>query len=278
MKKNEQGSIIVITVIIMFVISAIAISLIFGVINSIRSLTVVLDSTKAYYAAETGLERSLYEINQERLAKGLMSDALATSRALNENLDNNSSYEIRSVIATEDNAFFDLEKLEVAEVDYFDPDNPTQSIITDPASQVDISWDDGGDCASSAEVEISVGQWQEGQWAESPDQIFKFISTTSPASYGLLTNWVYRVRARPLNCGVKNLEIQAYVNDATPDPPIIPIYGQIGITSLGQAGKSQAALQARTTWNAPVYSLYDFALFSECDIIKTGAAPSVLCP
>lgn len=278
MKKNQQGSIIVISVIIMFVVSAIAASLIFAVINNIRSLTAVLDATKAEYAAETGLERSLYAINRERLDKGLMSQALATSSSLSDSMGNGAAYEIAGVTATEDVAMFDLDALESAEVDYFDPDNPMQSIITDPASQVEIGWNDGSDCASPAEVEVSLGQWQEGQWSESPDQVNKIVSSSPPVYLGMLTNWVYRVRVRPLNCSAEDLEIRAYVNDGSPDPPAIPIYGQIAVTSLGRAGNSQAALQARTTWNAPVYSLYDFALFSQCDIIKTDPALSVVCP
>ena len=263
-------------VVIMVVVAAIAFSLIIVIINSVRSLTVVLDASKAYYAAETGLENSLFVINEERQAKGSLSVAVASSSSLASPLENNSSYEIKTVTSTDDSITFGLlDQLDVAEVNYLNPDDPSVSVVSSPATTT-LTWTDSTDCATPAQVEVSVAQWQYGYWSATPDQVTKVISDTGSETVGMISNYLYRVRARTLNCALEEITISATENG----PPVIPvpIYGEIAITSLGEAGRSQAALQARTTWQAPVYSLYDFALFSECDIIKTDPALLVNCP
>ena len=269
-EKNEKGSVIVMAVVIMIVIAAIAFSLIILVINSTRALTVGMNATKAYYAAETGIEKSLYDINEERVAKGLLSTAVSSVSSEAAILSNDSEFHIEEITDNEDSVTFNLGQLDVGEVNYVDPNNSTTSIIG-AQSTSEISWDDSG----LVDMEISISQSSEGQWSDTSDNIFKFVTNSSPYGYTLNTAWIYRIRVRPLNGDVEDVTISAW----EPGPLAIPIYGEIAITSMGSSGKSQSALQARTTWNAPIYSIYDFALFSQCDIIKSDdPLLTVQCP
>ena len=269
--KNEEGSIIVITVIILMIISAIAFSLVFVILNSLKSLTVIMDASKAYYAAETGLERSLYEINDQRMSKGDLEDVALNIGDYEEDFDNNSEYEINSISISEESITLSLDEMQTVEIGLFHPDDPLASIIINGGS-LNIDWTEADDCpVGTSRVEVSTGFWQENLWEDEPADDNKFISNCCTHDSPLTAGFIYRIRARSLTCDLEEVTIAA-TDDGVP----VDIYGQIALTSVGTAGKSNQALQAQTVWQAPLFSIYDFALFSECDIRKDN--DPILCP
>lgn len=279
-KENQQGSIIVYAVIIMMVIIAIVFSVMFVFLNSLRSQTIIDESAKAYYAAESGLEKSLYAIRVNRDEKaGLNTTVTEITGYQNETLDNDSEWSIDSITDSEDSVSTPLGQLDAVEVNYYNPDDFSTSII-DYTSQLDITWTEAVSCPGLTDVEITINQWHAGYWPEDPDKediVYKYLASGGSHIEALNSGWFYQIRARPLDCDLDDITI-ASVERVPPlhvDP--IPIYGEITITSIGESGRSRQALVAQTTWQAPVYSLYDFALFSECDIVKESS-PTVTCP
>ncbi|MBU0670543.1 hypothetical protein KKF29_00115, partial [Patescibacteria group bacterium] len=237
------------------------------------------DSGKAYYAAESGLEKSLYtlKINREQRA-GLANTVNEILGFQNELLKNNSKWSINSVTDSEDSVSTPLAQLNSMEVNYYNPDDYATSIITG-SSQLEVTWIETSACAAPTDVEITVNKWHAGYWPEDPDKediVEKFLASGGSYTRALDSGWFYQVRARPMDCDLDEITITA-IDTTSSQPKVVPIYGELTITSIGESGRSKQALVAKTTWQVPIYSLYDFALFSECDIVKESS-PKVNCP
>lgn len=277
--KNQKGSVLLFALMLMLAISVAGVTLSVLLLNEIRAARYTDESVKAYYAAETGLERSLDYLNTQRVDKSAtLDDAIAAIELFNETLSNNTTYSIDSngTSGTVADLFFSLDKDKTKQLEIF---NPSDTFAPLGVEKVYIDWvQDCADPSFNSRIEVSLVEWPTGGWYDESldDAVSKFeytcgaITPPDPAfncaavesAPAALLN--YRMRIKSLDCDLTLVRV--YFHDASSN--IVEIPGRALVKSVGAFGNSEIALEANMPWWAPVTGLGDFVLFSETDIEK----------
>jgi len=225
------------------------------VINEVLQSFQLDKSIVAFYAAEAGVERGLYQARHF--------DFNATEfNQLAADLPNNSSYQLVAKGA-EDALYASLNQDESYQVDLFDANG--LSVLANPIRSLRISW-------------TGVGSWLEIKWTpwttsgvlDNPQSV-KVSQVSSPYTLQLYdsTAYLYRVRLIARNALASNIQITAYNSLGVQ----VPIPGRVSIKGLGKypVNSAQASAQAilvTMPQKSPVSGLYDYVLYSEEDIKK----------
>lgn len=220
------------------------------------------EAATAFYAAESGIEQGLYQIRK--------TDFTLSALAGSEILDNQSRFD-REATDEVPSLIFSLVQEDSFTVDMFDPDDPGLG------SGVDfliLSWEDT--CAGCSWVEIGYVEWMPGtgiNWSENFTNV-RYPASASPVKIeGLSADKAYRLRFTSHYGDVKNLTVSAFVGD--PGAPTSIRHSIVTMTSIGKFGRTAQALSATFLRQAPLQKIFDFVGFTECPIVKNGAAP---CP
>lgn len=246
--KDQSGNILLLALLIMSGIVGAGVTLATIVISQIRQGSNIESSLVAYYAAESGVEKNLYDIrktdtpwkNMEDLS-GELGKASWTSK----------------IESREKQIFRDLKQNDTLQVDLFDPDQISGGA---GVGVLRVDWEDG--CEHSS-IEMSITAWTPGAgWA---DNTVKFLySSGSETNNSFDTDMAYRVRIKALYCDINNLAVRAYDTDNK----IVPIPARVIINSVGSFSGVKQAIQATMPRISPMSGLYDYVLFSEESIVK----------
>lgn len=249
---NKQGSVLIFSLIFMLAMAALAVTLSVLFLNEIKISRNLGDSFKAYYAAESGMERSLGVIKTNRESGVRLEDTLATINGYDGIFVNDASYEITEASSdVSEITFYDLEPFETKQLDIFDPD--TLASVLTSATNVYFKWPD------NCQLEIILNEWQTGSWPGEGAIETRYTLNYPEAFLGLNVGYNYWLRLRPLNCSIASLDV-SLTGSAIP--------GIISLKSQGTFSDVAQALQAQLPWRASAFDLADFSLFSESDIVK----------
>jgi hypothetical protein len=260
-----SGSVLLFALLIMssVVIGSIGIgTLIFDLLQQTR---ITDSSTLAFYAAESGIEQSLF--NARRTGK--IPDSYGELEA--NNLANITKW-WGSATGTTEIIYTEINENDFIEVDLYDPDAPA---IATNIDHVEVIWSDS--CVGCSVLRASVASWLPGAqitWTEDTarfDHPFEFIGGFAELSLGPPTK-LYKLRLRAKNNTLENVVIRAH--DSLENVQSIP--GRLTIDLIGQHLDVRRRLIATLPRSAPLSGIFDFVIFSECSLVKGGRPIS--CP
>ncbi|MBU1131356.1 hypothetical protein KJ840_04440 [Patescibacteria group bacterium] len=273
-KTSTTGGVLLLSLMVMTGIITISFATGTLIMSEIQQSSQLDRAMVAYYAAESAVEKGLYQVRQR--------DIHPSSFNLTEVLlDNNAEYKIIAQ-DTEPVIYKTLAQDEILELDLYTPHSLTP--FETPIKSLIVNW--------SAEA----GSWLEVRWVPwtiageltpGTDQGIKISLDNLIEDLGYVINlgsgdtYLYNVRMTARYAPITYLEIVAYdtidpQNDERCDPLglcAVGIAGRVKIKGLGAfpADSSQPSKQAILVTMpevAPLSGLYDYVLFSEAPIVK----------
>lgn len=226
-------------------------------------------SISAYYMADSGVERQLYEIRKVGTPVSLVT-------GLTSSYPNGSSWKYDGSYATATQKIISsMATTSFEVVDLFNPDAIGPANI----DTVTINWQNGTGCGSNfANVEVGYAEWNlSGSIV--PDQYTiqrkDNLLVTGPGDQSLTIslnpNRAYRLRLNALRCSAANIQVRTTLAGAPQGFP--------GDITLAAEGTYQNATQkiAVTMPKLDVLSgLFSYVVFSECTLLKGTGSP--VCP
>lgn len=277
--KLQQGTVLLLSLLVMA--SIITISLATGTLisNEIQQSGQLDRAMVSFYAAETGLEKALYQLRRQNFDPQSLS-------GLTEVLPNNAEYEVFTK-ETEAVIYANLEQDQTLELDLYQP--ATLSPLTNPIKSLRFSWQS----ESNSWLEVRWLYWTTaGLLNPNPDPDWlergvKISLSEEPYLMNLKDgiNYLYKVRITARYANVNNLQVLAYDMINPPDgnctatfpgpgsecsvdiPQRIKIKG-VGEFPYNSAKASKLAVMVTLPGVAPLAGLYDYVLFSEEEITK----------
>lgn len=276
--NKQKGSIVIYATFLMLMLSSIVMLMAFIVLINLRSTRISTDAVVAYYAAETGLEKSLYTMKTDRdsQTKKLSQTLTTIDSYIGVDLDESSSaytavsYQettnIYNIIAAGQNRDFHI----------YDTDtgNP---LIVNPGTAIGIQWEREDQTCNPAYI-IGSGNPADLEFAYESFTISTLdaasgydetmILDCAPGSEPCSYNWSptenfnYKIKTKPLYC---DLEIEMLVNE---NGTLLPFPNYVNIESTGEHGDSSLLLNAQTLWQPPLSGLGEYVLFSEDILTK----------
>lgn len=265
----KPGNILPLALVIMTTILIAGIGLAMIVLDSIRRSAEVDASTVAYYAADAGIERQLYELRKlGTTVTGLQS--LTGSFAGGAAWTTPTSTYLQSLVKT----FSTTASTTFQIVDLYRPESLAAAA---GVGRVDWRWSAGSNCPGGVAPDVELGY---AQWLASgsvlPDNFVIDVGTTES---GEVTNLDptkgYRLRFRPKTCSATNLIVEVSPTAGSYAP--MPFPGDIVVGSQGTYLKSTQNITVQVPRQDILSGVFSYALFSECQLVKDPSNPSA-CP
>lgn len=286
--SNKSGSVLLYSLLIISLITAIAIAVSVIVINELKLTSGAADATLAYYAAESGIERGLYTLKIMRNdGSSKLSDAVTEISSFPKGseaaFENNADYsDEQTKSKTSEIINEEVKENQYIQADYYNVEDPLSdsgvvSIVVksgpdDPAPNPDpdtwaevswTAWDSSGTLGTSTSAKKLIGPTD---LQPDPPADIGWPITLDVFSTQSVTPVGYRLRIKALFGDLSSLTVTPY--DGSNDP-VTNLPSQIEIKSVGERGKFKQSLTATVPWKIPLFGLYDYVLFSEGDILKT---------
>lgn len=259
-KRRAKGSILLFALLVMAAVMIGSVGLGSLVMNLLQQTKAVDQSLIAFYAAETGIEESLFNARKTGNLPGSYTDRTVTGGSTWSSVVSDTKAVIYATIP----------KDEFIEINLFDPGDPT--FATDIA-KVRIDWNDS--CGGCSVLRASMVSWLPGApiaWMPNAEtRTYDFMVKPAEIMTGP-PNKLYKLRLRSRNATLESVEVKAY--DVGGEPVALP--GRIEIDVTGEYGDTRRRLLASMLSGAPLSGIFDFVLFSECSLIK-GNRP-ISCP
>jgi len=262
---NIEGSALLLAMLVMASILTVSVATSTLVINEVQQSMLLDKSIVAFYGAESGVERGLFQVRHKNFNPADLSNATKT-------LSNNASYQL-AASNTEEAIYGSLIADESYQLDLYNPDS--FEALANPIKAVRLAWDGAGSW-----LEIKWTPWTTAGVLDDPKMVY-LSQASSPAIVQLYDSsaYLYRMRLIARAAGIANLAITAYNNV---DPvancvPLascqVPIPGRVSIKGIGvyPANSINAANQAILVTmpiKSPLSGLYDYVLYSEEDVKK----------
>jgi len=276
--NNKSGSVLLYSLLIISLITAIAITVSIIVINELKLTSGAANATLAYYAAESGIEKGLYTIKIMRNDGSTLSEAVTEICNFQASFENSADYsDGQTKSKTSEIVNEEIKENQYVQADYYDLNSPLA-----PTNEVKYITVKNDDSVSSAWAEVSWTAWDGSGTLGTSTSARKVIGPTD-----LYEVWPidlegafsdpfdpvgYRLRIRALFDDLSAVTVMPY--DGPPPPggggvKVADLHSQIEIKSVGERGKFKQSLTATVPWKIPLSGLYDYVLFSEGDILKT---------
>jgi len=258
--RRDDGTVLLFALLVMSAVMIGSVGVGSLILNMLQQTKTVDQSVIAFYAAETGIEESLY--NARKTGK-LPNSYIARSLT-------GGSVWSTVVTDTKEIIYAVIPENEFIEVNLYDPEAAT--IATDIAS-VEIDWTDS--CGGCSVLRASMVGWIPGgpiAWVPNADtRTYDFASRPAVITTGP-PNKLYKLRLRARNATLEDVTIRAYDSGGG----LEPLPGRVEIDVTGKFGDVNRRLQASMLHGAPLSGIFDFVLFSECSLVK-GNRP-ISCP
>lgn len=258
--KKPQGNVLLLSLFILSAVLLAATALGSIVVRALRNAAAGGSSTVAYYAAESGAERALWELRKQQVEVGALPAQLSYPGGVTA---------VRTVEGSGTTTFIPrIKQNDTYELALFVPG------ATPPAggvSRLVVRW--SADCGASSVIEFQNVTWTPGAgWAPGVTQ-FRYGWSEQPVSLTLNNPGTnsYRLRVRPERCDAEDVRIDAF--DSSGNAVALP--DRVTVVSTGSFAGTKQAVQVTVPLYSPLSGLFDFALFSECSIDKGG---TVDCP
>ncbi|MFH1620794.1 MAG: hypothetical protein ABIB04_01780 [Patescibacteria group bacterium] len=260
-----RGNILPLALIMMLTILMAGIGIGTVVLEGSRRAKAMDASVAAYYMADSGIERQLYEVRKNSQTVSYL-NSLGGSYFNGGSWVSTGAYEpiVSKKISTVSTSSF-------AVIDSFDPDN----LGSMPGiASILLSWEKDPSCFEPASnIEVSYAYWEiiGGVPVWPSDNQFVVLPKNGSGVFTigpLDPNRAYRIRMKAYDCPAVNLEARLF--DSAAQPKAFP-----GDITLGAEGTYSKATQkiAVTMPKLDVLSgLFSYVLFSECTLVKgTGS-------
>lgn len=280
--KSEDGNVLLLALLVMAGIMTAGLGIGTIILNEIKQARNIDFSTVAYYAAEAGVEQAIYKLRKENAvlncpvgvcgANGFCSGGEKEACfSTTGDLSNQSSW-TRTAINKEWQIYGKIEKDNSMQIDFFDPENAVAAGV----ESVKIEWMPNCVAPAVSIIEVSYVSWDPSVgWLEETERKFKYTAFESPAKInGFTSTKAYRLRIKSFFCDISNVIITAWGADNA-DPPQIEIPARIILNSTGKYSVVRQAIKVTMPRKSPMSGLYDYVIFSECSLVKGGAA---VCP
>jgi hypothetical protein len=262
--KDRRGNVLLLALFVLssVLLGATAISAV--MVRELRTNQTTDDGHAAFYAAETGIEQSLYNL---RRAGQKPADQDASG-----GLANGASWTRQAKAGEPVLTVRSLKRDDFVEIDLLDPDNLAMPTGIEAVS---FDWQDG--CGGASAVELAYAEWPAGAvlvWPPGGDftgTYWKFRHTTADGLPWLKSDTIsggndYRMRLTAVGCDLRNLQVRAYADDAATLPKDVPT--RVTIHATGSSGRASETLTAAMDRLPPLSGVFDFVLFSEQPIVK----------
>jgi hypothetical protein len=259
-----QGNILPLALVIMTSILLAGLGLGIVVLDGLRRTADTDASMVAYYAADGGIERQLYDLRK-------LSYAVTTLGTLSGSFSNGSSWQAATsgFLQTTSKTFPVVKQGDYQFVDLYNPDNVN---VAAGIGRVDWSWVPGSDCPAftSPEVELSYAQWFTGGGVL-PDSYTVVRGIGSPKVQILDSTKGYRLRFRPKGCSTESLRVEVSAT-ALYNPVAFP--GDITLGSTGSYNKSTQSIAVQSPRQEILSGVFSYVIFSECQLYKDPSNPA----
>ncbi len=259
--KFASGNIVALALILTsaILISAIGVGIV--VMQGVEQSRNMDKAVAAYYMANSGIELQLFGIRKDNRTLAEMASASNT-------YPGGTSWESTTGLEqTGVKRISYLPKEELAFLDLFDPDDISS---TSNAARVSISWLPGDDCgAAIPQFEAAYAEWEFSgggvTWPTDSNYVIQPFDSISPMDIPALnTSKSYRLRLRPFNCSVKDVQITLY--DIGNNP--IDYLGDIVLGSEGTYEGTTQKLSVSMPRQNILSGIFSYIVFSEQQLCK----------
>jgi len=261
--RLKHGNILPLAIILTLTILMAGIGIGTVVLEGSKRAVEIDQSVSAYYMADSGVERQLYEVRK-------LDKTTAQLASLNENYPNQGSWTFYGGYVTTTEKTVDSIATSSFEVlDIFNPDNVGAAGV----DHLNITWTNGADCTGGLQAGIEVGfaEWNISSGSITPSDIFT-IQRSAPSSYAMTVpldpTKAYRVRIKSLVCSAATVSAQTF--DAGGFPKGFP--GDVTVSAEGTYGKATQKISVTMPKTNVLSGIFSYVIFSECTLLKgTGA-------
>lgn len=277
--QQRRGSTLLLALIILSGLVATSLTVGTIVVTRLRGVKAIDDSVLASYAAESAVEDLLYAVRKGercvvREALGVIREEGCISLNASGTLWNTAAW-TRTVAPPSNLRSFELAEDRVEQLDLFPPtgdlvDTGVRALLVTALAPASDAW-----------LEVTWVPWlRTGEWAPAggrvlfgPSEIAGRVEKDVPLSVSGGGDPIgYRVRMRAISGDVGTLEVRARKSDGTR----VDAFGsRITANIVGTMGSAQYATRVEFPSFSLLAPVFDYVLFSECDIVKGG---TISCP
>ena len=257
---NQNGSIMVISVLLMSIMSVIAFGLSTVIIKQVDFSRNLDNAVLAYYGAESSMEQTLYDARKRNLViledDGELQNGVTWNRVINP--------------VQEELTFPSILENRFVQVDLFDPDDP--SCNSAASTGITCNWESGIiSWEGTGSIELTITSWDTSEvinFGTEEIEEQEYLAASSPWVINDLDAYRnYRFKIKSIFGDIENVSLSLYEQD-NGSGKIVPVPNYLTIRGEGKYRNNKQALSVRVPRKAPLSSLYDYVLFSEEDIVK----------
>jgi hypothetical protein len=250
---------------------------------NLRQGRLIDDSIGAFAAAESGAEQSLYQLRRVGTSSVDLSANPSHGSSLvfsGPPLANGGSWN-RSVWSNESTIYVSVPQDKDYELTLWNPDAPMS-----PAGieSLKFAWSDA--CGGTSALEVMAVDWDPVTAGAGPFSAEIAFHGSGPTltflhdPVAVIDNSfqaarAYRVRLRAKNCDIPSLNITAYSADNGLGL-VVNLPSRVAVDSTGAFGTAKQAVEFRLPRLQPLTGAFDYAIFSQCSIVKGVTSP--VCP
>lgn len=278
-KSKPSGISLLVTILILASVLAAIVGLSVLIINELKLSRNVNHAILAYFAAETGIEKGLYNIQQDRISGEKLESIIFNLLQNDIGMDNGSLWSTSAVKGDTDFFASEIPQDQSVQFSLFDPDDfsePAGDGNGNGVEKIDISWSIPSSSSSETTLEITSVQLKQST-GESCDKVKKKIySYMSNALYNfyddptvicyLANDDIFQVRAKALYGTIYNFSFSPI--DSNGGDPLEGYGSAIVMKSVGQYSQSRQAIQITVPWQLAASGFLDYVIFAEEPLIK----------
>ncbi len=264
---DKRGNVLPLAVILTSMILMAGVGIGVVVLQGSQRAVEIDQSVSAYYMADSGIERQLYEVRKDNATAKSLSD-------LNEHYPNQGSWSFYGGYATTTQKIMSSIATSSFEViDLFNPDNVSAAGV----DHMDMSWTNGANCTGGLEAGMEIGY---AEWGTSGGTITLSnqytIQRSAVNAHSMIVpldpTKAYRIRLTSLVCTA--IDVTAQTFDASNIPRGFP--GDITLAAEGTYGKATQKIDVTMPKTNILSGVFSYVIFSECTLIKGTGTP--VCP
>ncbi|MFH1598483.1 MAG: hypothetical protein ABIB97_05480 [Patescibacteria group bacterium] len=295
-KNDNRGVSLILTIIILTSVLAAIITLSVLIVNELKYARNINHSIVAYYGAESGIEKGLYDITQARIQSlvlgdetiGVIADLKDNSGSFNAAGESGASWNTAETGRSSIPMFVsEIPQDQSAQYNLFDPDTLEDpvGIPTEPGilfADVDWDWPDSPNVGASLEFTVFELDGTTGERCEAVakrvwvmeemaigtppmDDIELDVDEYLPATCAIPTDQdIYQIRVKALKDDIYNFRLN--VEDQNHSD--IDVQSGIELKSVGSFSKSEKAIRIQVPWKLAASGFLDYVIFAEEELYK----------
>ena len=291
----RQGTVMLIALIVLSATIISSVGLATLIVNSLQQTRVLDQAATAFYAAETGAEEAIWEVRKSAAFDAALPNPIPDPQhpAIKEVVQVNGAAWSRDVQGDEDEIRLAIPRDSFFEINLFEPAGGRLGHLDETAfargiDHLEVDWAEPDGCVAADNCPVLFAEWV--RWnpnsldADPTDPLspgvmvfskrYRKVDLTGPARIPPIEDkfpaslqiptYAYRLRLRAEYADMRNVVITA--KDNLGDKINIP--GRVKVDAWGRYGDTYQKLSVRIPRKTPLSSLFDFAVFSECSLVK----------